>query len=126
MRRGRGPVFLYECLANSRRWQTDAIRSIGVALLLVAIATIAMSRPWAGQVNAWRQYAELGESYFYAVVDVELTLVMLAAPAATAGAICVDCARGTMTRMLATDPSDPEIVLGKLGARLLPVLGLVA
>ena len=51
---------------------------------------------------------------------------MLAAPAATAGAICVDRARGTLTHMLATDLSDPEIVLGKLAARLLPVLGLVA
>ena len=76
--------------------------------------------------NAWRQYAALGESYFYAIIGVELTLVMLAAPAATAGAICVDRARGTLTHMLATDLSDPEIVLGKLAARLLPVLGLVA
>ena len=44
MRWGLGPVFFYECLANSRRWQTYAIRSVGVALLLAAIATIAMSR----------------------------------------------------------------------------------
>ena len=56
-------------------------------------------------------------------MGVELTLVMLAAPAATAGAICVDRARGTLAHMLATDLSDPEIVLGKLAARLLPVLG---
>ncbi len=60
------------------------------------------------------------------IIGVELTLVMLAAPAATAGAICVDRARGTLAHMLATDLSDPEIVLGKLAARLLPVLGLVA
>ena len=44
MRWGLGPVFFYECLANSRRWQTYAIRSAGVALLLAAIATIAMSQ----------------------------------------------------------------------------------
>ena len=61
-----------------------------------------------------------------AIIGVELTLVMLAAPAATAGAICVDRARGTLAHMLVTDLSDPEIVLGKLAARLLPVLGLVA
>jgi ABC-type Na+ efflux pump permease subunit len=51
---------------------------------------------------------------------------MLAAPAATAGAICVDRARGTLDHMLMTDLSDTEIVLGKLAARLLPVFGLVA
>ena len=76
--------------------------------------------------HAWRDYAALGESYFYAIIGVELTLVMLAAPAATAGAICVDRARGTLTHMLVTDLTDPEIVLGKLAARLLPILGLVA
>jgi ABC-type transport system involved in multi-copper enzyme maturation permease subunit len=126
MRWGLGPVFLYECLVNSRRWQTYAIRSVGVVILLAAIATIAQSRTSLDSVNSWRDYAALGESYFYAIIGVELTLVLLAAPAATAGAICVDRARGTLAHMLATDLSDPEIVLGKLAARLLPILGLVA
>jgi ABC-type transport system involved in multi-copper enzyme maturation permease subunit len=126
MRWGLSPVFIYECLANSRRWQTYAIRSIGVAILLAAIATIALSHASRVPTNRWREYAALGESYFYAIIGVELTLVMLAAPAATAGAICVDRARGTLTHMLVTELSDAEIVLGKLAARLLPVLGLVA
>ncbi len=126
MRWGLGPVFFYECLANSRRWQTYAIRSAGVALLLAAIATIAMPNTTIDPRYALQQYAALGESYFYGLIGVELSLVMLAAPAATAGAICVDRARGTLAHMLATDLSDPEIVLGKLAARLLPVLGLVA
>ena len=126
MRWGPGPVFLYECLANSRRWQTYAIRSVGVAVMLAAVSSIAMSRTTVHSPHSWRDYAALGESYFTAIIGVELTLVMLAAPAATAGAICVDRARGTLTHMLVTDLSDPEIVLGKLAARLLPILGLVA
>ncbi len=126
MRWGLGPVFIYECLANSRRWQTYALRSIGVVLMLVAISSIATSRTTFAGASSWREYAALGESFFYAIIGVEMTLVMLAAPAATAGAICVDRARGTLTHMLATDLSDPEIVLGKLAARLLPILGLMA
>ncbi len=126
MRWGPGPVFIYECLANSRRWQTYTMRSVGVAVLLAAIATIAMSNRGFDPAHAWRDYAALGESYFYAIIGVELTLVMLAAPAATAGAICVDRARGTLTHMMVTDLSDAEIVLGKLSARFLPILGLVA
>jgi hypothetical protein len=118
MRWGLGPVFLYECLANSRRWQTYAIRSVVVVILLTSMAAIANSRTSSDPVNTWRDYAELGKSYFYAIIGVELMLVMLAAPAATAGAICVDRARGTLAHILATDLSDPEIVLGKLGARL--------
>ena len=97
-----------------------------MTILLAAITSIANSRTSINPVNTWRDYAALGKSYFYAIIGVELTLVLLAAPAATAGAICVDRARGTLTHILATDLSDPEIVLGKLAARLLPILGLVA
>jgi ABC-type transport system involved in multi-copper enzyme maturation permease subunit len=125
MRWGPGPVFIYECLANSRRWQTYALRSVGVAVLLSAMATIAMASVQAAGSSA-RDYATLGQAYFIAMIGVELALVMLAAPAATAGAICVDRARGTLAHMLMTDLSDAEIVLGKLAARLLPVFGLVA
>ncbi len=125
MRWGPGPVFIYECLANSRRWQTYALRAAGVAGLLCAMATIASSRT-VPTANSWRTYAELGQRYFIALIGVELAIVLLAAPAATAGAICLDRARGTLAHMLMTDLSDSEIVLGKLAARLLPVLGLVA
>src|SRR5271168_1419079 len=126
MRWGPGPVFIYECLTNARRWQTYALRSLGAAALLAAMATIAYSDDPVAQPKSWRDYAQLGVEYFYALIGVELALVMLAAPAATAGAICLDRARGTLAHMLMTDLSDPEIVLGKLAARLLPVLGLVA
>ena len=123
---GLGPVFIYECLAHSRRWQTYALRVAGVAALLFSMWTIATFRAAPVAVSSWSDYAALGESYFYALIGVELALVMLAAPAATAGAICLDRARGTLDHILVTDLSDSEIVLGKLAARLLPVMGLVA
>ncbi len=69
--------------------------------------------------------ARLGEAFFLGVVGTQLTLVLMASPAATAGAICLDRARGTLTHMLMTDLSNSEIVLGKLAARLVPVMGLV-
>ena len=125
MRWGLGPVFIYECLTSSRRWQTYAARCFGVSVLLAAMTSIAWSKDAMLAVESMQAYAQLGESYFYALIGVELALVMLAAPAATAGAICLDRSRGTLAHMLATDLSDSEIVLGKLAARLLPVLGLV-
>jgi ABC-type transport system involved in multi-copper enzyme maturation permease subunit len=124
MRWGPGPVFIYECLANSRRWQTYALRAAGVAGLLCVMASIASQVP--ATANSWNDYAELGQGYFTAMIGLEIALVLLAAPAATAGAICLDRARGTLAHMLMTDLSDAEIVFGKLAARLLPVLGLVA
>jgi ABC-type transport system involved in multi-copper enzyme maturation permease subunit len=73
----------------------------------------------------FQQMARVGEGFFYALTGVQLGLILLAAPAATAGAICMDRARGTLAHMMVTDLSDREIVLGKLGARLAPVLSLI-
>jgi hypothetical protein len=70
--------------------------------------------------------ALVGEGFFYALTGIQISLVMLAAPAATAGAINMDQARGTLLHMLVTDLSDAEIVLDKLAARLVPVCGLIA
>jgi ABC-type transport system involved in multi-copper enzyme maturation permease subunit len=126
MRLGAGPVFAYERLIHSRRWQTYASRAVMVGALLIAMATIAFSYGGFGASARARRYAELGQYYFCALIGVELALVMLAAPAATAGAICLDRARGTLAHVMVTDLSDAEIVLGKLAARLEPVMGLVA
>ena len=83
-----------------------------------------LARP--GQTVSIQTLATYGENLYEAIVSIELTLVLLAAPAATAGAICLDKARGTLDHMLATDLSNAEIVLGKIGVRLVPVLGLIA
>jgi ABC-type transport system involved in multi-copper enzyme maturation permease subunit len=126
MRIGLGPVFACERSIASRRWQTYAARSFLLAALLVAMAMVAVPVASPTTRNFARHYAELGESYFYAMIGVELALVLLAAPAATAGAICVDRARGALAHVLVTDLSDAEIILGKLAARVVPILALVA
>ena len=48
-------------------------------------------------------------------------MVLVVAPAATAGALCQDRARGILALMATTDLSDSEIVLGKLLSRLGPI-----
>jgi ABC-type transport system involved in multi-copper enzyme maturation permease subunit len=122
-RLGPGPVFVYEWVVASRRWQAYAVRSLFIAILLVALVVVWMGR--GNRAGALRGAAELAETFFIAVVGTQLTLVFLAAPAATAGAICLDRSRGTLTHLLMTDLSAGEIVLGKLAARLVPVLTMV-
>jgi ABC-type transport system involved in multi-copper enzyme maturation permease subunit len=123
---GLGPVFAYEWLINARRWQLYALRSLFVAALLVGLCVVWWSVAEARNANNFRALARAGQSFFTAMVGIQLVLVLLAAPAATAGAICLDKARGTLLHLLVTDLSDAEIVLGKLAARLIPALGLVA
>jgi ABC-type transport system involved in multi-copper enzyme maturation permease subunit len=126
MRLGLGPVFVYESLVNARRWQVYAGRSIFVLVLLLGLVLVWISVvSGASSANLVRRLSEVGEQFFYTIAVIELFLVLLAAPGATAGAICLDRSRGTLTHVLVTDLSDAEIVLGKLAARLAPVIGLV-
>lgn len=123
---GRGPVFAYEWLTASRRWQGYALRSLLVLLLLLGLSGVWLgSHDEAGDLSI-QQVAEIGRGFYAVTTLIVLGLVGLAAPAATAGAICLDTARGNLTLLLATDLTDAEIVLGKLAARLVPVLGLIA
>ena len=127
MRLGLGPVFGYERLTASRRWQYYALRAFGLAALLVAMGSVAYSEDaFFGGRRSVSAYSRLGRSYFEAIITVELALVMLVAPATTAGAICLDRSRGTLEHLMTTGLSESEIILGKLVARLMPVLGLVA
>ncbi len=133
MRLGPGPVFVYEWLTTARRWQLYAMRVLFVGAILAGLAFVlhqtmlereALGRG-ARETVSLQELAEFGEAIYMTIAIVELTLVLLAAPAATAGAVCLDKARGTLDHMLATDLSNAEIVLGKLGVRLIPVLGLI-
>jgi ABC-type transport system involved in multi-copper enzyme maturation permease subunit len=130
LRWGPGPVFVHESIAVTRRWQLYALRSGFVLSLLGALALVwvgvcAESGKPVGSISI-KQLAEGGEYFFYAISTTQLMVVLLVAPAATAGAICLDRARGNLTHMLVTELADAEIVLGKLAARLLPVVALVA
>src|SRR3954453_18048737 len=121
-----GPVFAQEWRAASRSWRGYALRSLLVLLLLLGLTAIWLeSRDRAGNLSVKKQ-ADIGRGFYAVTTLILLGLVGLAAPAVTAGAICSDKARGNMTLLFSTDLTDAEVVLGKLAARLVPVLGLIA
>src|SRR5262249_4056629 len=129
-RLGLGPVFICESILSARHWQVYAGRSLFVLGLLLGMTVVWISKvegPLASgaQSTAYGKIAEIGAGVFFDLTGSQLALVMLAAPAATAGSINVDRARGTLLHMMVTDLSDTEIVLGKLAARLAPVVGLI-
>ncbi len=124
--RGLGPVFAYEWLTASRRWQGYALRSLLVLLLLLGLSGVWLgSHDGAGELSV-QQVAEIGRGFYDVTTLMVLGLVGLVAPAAAAGAICLDKARGNLILLFSTELTDAEIVLGKLAARLVPVVGLIA
>jgi ABC-type transport system involved in multi-copper enzyme maturation permease subunit len=103
-----------------------AVRSGLVAGLLAGLAAVwwaVVSRMDVTQASAT---ARAGESYFAVIVLAQLSMVLLAAPASTAGAFSTDMSRGHVLVMLATGLSAAEIIVGTLCARLMTVLAAVA
>ena len=129
LRLGLGPVFAYEWLRATRRWTMYAWRAGFVLVLLGGLALVWLvwlSSRTAPAPFTMQAQADLAKMFFGIIECVAVVTVLLAAPAATAGVICQERARGTLLDVLATDLSSAEVVLGKLAARLLPVLATIA
>jgi hypothetical protein len=134
LRVGPGPIFVFESLILARRRQVYAGRSLFVFAILIALATAwygtggrpSLPGTAGGPAATLEMLALAGQKFFYAMAAIQLAMVLLVAPAATAGAICHDRAQGILAQLAVTDLSDSEIVLGKLGSRLAPILGLLA
>src|SRR4051794_35735275 len=77
MRWGLGPVFTYEWLMLSRRWQLFALRALAVAAPGVGLFLVWWLKR-AGQPLTIRGLAAMGETFFYALAGTQLALVLLA------------------------------------------------
>jgi ABC-type transport system involved in multi-copper enzyme maturation permease subunit len=125
---GLSPVFVYEAITAARRWQVYALRVILVLAMLIALAVVWLSGEPGSQANvqASRQFlAELGYQFYCGAAGIQLAMAFLVAPAATAGAVCVDRTRGWLAHMFVTKLSDAEIVLGKFAVRFSLIVALV-
>jgi ABC-type transport system involved in multi-copper enzyme maturation permease subunit len=123
---GFGPVFAFECLTSSRRWQIYAGRALLIGGVLVGLSLVWFTRFSQREFKSIQETAAVGSAFLDATLAVELVLALLVVPAATAGVVCQDKMRGGLTMMMVTDLSDAEIVLGKFASRLVAILGVIA
>ncbi len=123
-----GPIFTYESMLIARRKATYVAR-VATSLVLFAGLTVVWlaSLPMGGVVAETnsKSLAEVGQSFYQTLVVIELTAVMLVAPALASTSICVDRARGLLAHVMSTPLTSAEVVFGKLAARLLPVGSLI-
>ena len=66
-----GPVFAYEWIRSSRRWQGYALRSSFVLFLLMALAYVWMNTSSYPAKSNIRRMAELDEWFFQAVIGTQ-------------------------------------------------------
>jgi hypothetical protein len=119
---GLGPVFVWEWRRVSRQWWFYAMRSALVGGLLAGLAAAWWAVAASPEPSAPRQMVKLGQVFFAVIAMGQIAMVLLVAPASTAGTFCLESARGQVRLMLITEVTSLDIVLGVLAARLLPVM----
>src|SRR4051794_38539818 len=128
---GMGPVLRYELITSSRRGRYFVARLVYGLVLLYLLssqyerweAELAMHAQFRGAIESVRAFAETALLSFGMVQGVALLWLV---PALVAGVIADEHQRKTLHYLLASRLSSIEIVLGKLGARLLHVGVFVA
>ena len=95
---GPGPVFIYESLIFARRRQVYTGRVLFVLTMLAGlwiswwnnVDASGPGQPLGSRPGTLQALAMAGASFFYALAGIQLSMVLLVAPAATAGALCQD------------------------------------
>src|SRR5947209_2735733 len=125
-----GPVLSQELLLGSRRGRQQIFRRVYAGWLIVQLAAFywlyLVQSNWLGATlfggTIEREAAaEFGTQFTAVLVVQQLLLLLLAAPAYTAGAITDEKTRGTLQYLLAADLTAWEIIVGKLLGRIAQV-----
>jgi ABC-type transport system involved in multi-copper enzyme maturation permease subunit len=122
-----GPVMRYELITTSRRRRYYFLRVVYGLLLLNQLWML--FRVWEVEHQAGGTRSEIqafAEDAFIQFAGVQGLGLLLLIPALVAGIISDEYQRKTLHYLLASRLSSAEIVLGKLGARLVHVVAFVA
>ncbi len=119
-----GPILAVELITMSRRARYYALRVLYAAALFFALwINYEGSRRYsASDINSIAQFAS---DFFQTFGVMQLMAVMLIGPALAAGTIAQERERRTMEYLYASPLSNLEIVIGKLGGRVLQIIYLV-
>ncbi len=132
-----GPVMRYELITTSRRRRYYVLRVIYGLVLLSQLWVLfrnweaeheagARARPFYYKPSSLEEVQAFAEDAFIQFAGVQGLALLLLIPALVAGIIPDEYQRKTLHYLLASRLSSAEIVLGKLGARLVHVVAFVA
>ena len=125
-----GPVLRYELLTTSRRPRNYWTRLLYGCLLLIFLyqqnLSYEMNLNVYGLSQTQTSLRFLAEQVFASIAGTQLMALMFFTPAMVAGVIADEARRKTLHDLLASGLSSTSIVLGKLSARLVHALVLIA
>jgi ABC-type transport system involved in multi-copper enzyme maturation permease subunit len=129
-----GPLFFYDLVRLARSGRTTLIRCVYALALLVGVSAVYYHRfpqelfgAYSGRAPkaSLSDLARFGWLVVTTALVIQAAAVLVLTPAYVAGAIAEDKERRTLDLLFTTHLRDREIVLGKLCARILHLLGLL-
>jgi ABC-type transport system involved in multi-copper enzyme maturation permease subunit len=125
-----GPVLPVELVTSSRRVRYFIVRVVYAAILFITLWTqYESSMAWrvrSGAPVTASVLSEFANEFFQSFSVVQLLAVLVLTPALVAGTIAEEKERKTIEYLFVTDLRNGEIVLGKLVARMLHLVVLIA
>jgi len=98
-----GPVFDLEWKRMARRWQMYAARGLVGLAVLIGIYVVWRWHVGSAHTVTARQAALVAESCICALITVQLAIVLIVSPVATAGAISDEKLSGRLLLLFVTD-----------------------
>lgn len=121
-----GPVFTREATILPRRPRLYFLRVVYATALLVLMCTAWLVIAGTQVIRNVGDLARFGAVLFQILAPLQMALVVFLAALQSAGAIAQEKDRKTLILLLMTRMTNSEVVLGKVGASLLPVLVMLA
>lgn len=120
-----GPIFSFEIVTMARRARYFVLRTVYGLALLAALWIGHLGTNTFGPTNDLAATARRTALFFAVFSFIQVIAVLLVGPAIVAGVIATERQRRTIEYLFAARISGFEIVLGKLGARLLQIAALL-
>jgi ABC-type transport system involved in multi-copper enzyme maturation permease subunit len=122
-----GPVFRSELNAMARRKRTFVVRVMYGLLLLVSFCIpLYISGLSKAAELAHHELTRLVEECWGAIVETQALAILILTPALVAGSLAQERASGKLDLLTASPLSSLEIILGKLAARFVVVVMIIA
>lgn len=119
-----GPHFYYDVVRLARRGRSNVLRVVYIAGLLLGLWLVYRTTPHAEAMSV-NDFADTAERFAFALFQVQNIAVMILTPAYLGSAIAEERERRTLELLFTTQLSDTEIILGKLFARIIHLVGFV-
>jgi ABC-type transport system involved in multi-copper enzyme maturation permease subunit len=118
-----GPHFYYDLIRIARKGWPTAVRVLFLAVVLVSLLIMDRTQGQSVHFTRLEDFARRAQNFAYLLIVLQYLLVLALLPVYVASSIAEEKENQTLESLTLTHLSDRELILGKLGARLVHVGG---